>query len=67
MGIGTKLLEGLTARAGKKKVFSIIGEDNVATQKIALRNQTKKVTTFYSERLGKEMGVWMPAWMLDED
>ena len=67
MGIGTKLLEGLTARVGKKKVFSIIGEDNVATQKIALRNQTKRVTTFYSERLGKEMGVWMPAWMLDED
>jgi len=66
MGIGTKLLEGLTARVGKKKVFSIIGEDNVATQKIALRNQTKKVTTFFSERLEKEMGVWMPAWMLDE-
>jgi GNAT superfamily N-acetyltransferase len=66
MGIGTKLLEGLTARVGKKKVFSIIGEDNVATQKIALRNQTKKVTTFFSERLEKEMGVWMPAWMIED-
>jgi GNAT superfamily N-acetyltransferase len=67
MGIGTKLLEGLTARVGKAKVFSIIGEDNVATQKIALRNQTKKVTTFFSERLGKMMGVWIPESMLDEE
>ena len=64
MGIGAKLLEGLTARVGKKKVFSIIGEDNIATQKIALRNQTKRVVTFYSERLGKEVGVWIPEKML---
>ncbi|UCF82819.1 MAG: hypothetical protein JSV50_16750 [Desulfobacteraceae bacterium] len=64
MGIGAKLLEGLTARVGKRKVFSIIGEDNVATQKIALRNQTKRVATFYSERLGKDVGVWIPEKML---
>ena len=65
MGIGTRLLEGLTARVGKKKVFSIISSDNVATQKIALRNKTKQVATFYSERLGKEIGVWIPAWMIE--
>ena len=64
MGIGAKLLEGLTVRVGKRKVFSIIGEDNVATQKIALRNKTKRVATFYSERLGKEVGVWIPEKML---
>jgi len=64
MGIGTKLLEGLTARIGDKKLFSIIGSDNVATQKIALRNKTRRVTTFYSERLGKEIGVWIPERML---
>jgi GNAT superfamily N-acetyltransferase len=66
MGIGTTLLEGLTARVGKKKVFSIISSDNVATQKIALRNKTKQVATFYSERLGKEIGVWIPAWMIED-
>ena len=66
MGIGTTLLEGLTARVGKKKVYSIISTDNVATQKIALRNKTKQVATFYSERLGKEIGVWIPAWMIEE-
>jgi len=66
MGIGTTLLEGLTGRVGKKKVFSIISSDNVATQKIALRNKTKQVATFYSERLGKEIGVWIPAWMIED-
>ena len=66
MGMGTKLLEGLTARVGNRKLFSIIGADNVATQKMALRNQTKQVATFYSKGLGKEIGVWIPAWMLEE-
>jgi GNAT superfamily N-acetyltransferase len=65
MGIGAKLLEGLTVRVGKRKLFSIIGEDNVATQKIALRNKTRRVATFYSERLGKNVGVWIPERMLE--
>ncbi|MDY6792603.1 MAG: hypothetical protein SWH54_15180 [Thermodesulfobacteriota bacterium] len=64
MGIGTKLLEGLTERIGNRKLFSIIGEDNVATQKIALRNKTKRVATFYSQTLNKEVGVWIPEGML---
>lgn len=60
MGIGTRLLEGLTARADKKKLFSIIGADNVAAQKMALRNNTKQIATFYSQHMGKEVGVWVP-------
>jgi len=64
MGIGTKLLEGLTERIGNKKLFSIIGADNVATQKIALRNKTRRVATFYSESVNKEVGVWIPERML---
>ena len=60
MGIGTRLLDGLTRRLGEKKLFSIIGEDNVATQKMAIRNRTKKVATFYSERAGKHVGLWVP-------
>ncbi|MDD9303919.1 MAG: GNAT family N-acetyltransferase [Desulfobacter sp.] len=63
MGIGARLLEGLTKRAKDKKVFSIISEDNLATQKIAERNNTRKITTYFSEKLKKEMGVWMPAHM----
>ncbi len=66
LGIGTKLLEGLTARIGDRKLFSIIGEDNIATQKIAIRNRTQKVATFYSEPMGKEIGVWIPIRMLAE-
>lgn len=65
LGIGTRLLKGLTSRAGDRKVFSIIGTDNVAAQKMAIRNNTKQVAAFYSERAQKELGVWIPAHMLD--
>jgi GNAT superfamily N-acetyltransferase len=65
MGVGAKLLEGLTQRANGYKVFSIISEENLATQKIALRNNTKKILTYFSEKLNKEMGVWMPEEMID--
>lgn len=64
MGIGAKLLEGLTARAVGVKVFSIISEDNLVTQKIAIRNNTQKITTYFSHKLGKKMGVWMPGHMI---
>ncbi|WDP92614.1 MAG: hypothetical protein HUN04_23980 [Desulfobacter sp.] len=67
MGIGAKLLEGLTARATDVRVFSIISEDNLATQKIAIRNNTRKITTYLSDKLGKEMGVWMPEHMVPAD
>ncbi|OGP63517.1 MAG: hypothetical protein A2V65_03445 [Deltaproteobacteria bacterium RBG_13_49_15] len=66
MGIGTRLLEGLTARVGDKKLYSIISEDNLATQKMAIRNNTQKVATFYSHQTGKEVGVWVPSWMLEK-
>lgn len=64
MGIGTKLLEGLTERIGNRKLFSIIGADNVATQKIALRNKTRRVASFFSKRLNKEVGIWIPEKMI---
>ena len=60
MGFGTRLLEGLTKRIGDKKLFSIISEDNVATQKIAIRNRTQKVASFYSSRMEKQVGLWVP-------
>ena len=66
MGIGARLLEGLTARARGVKIFSIIGEDNLATQKIAIRNRTKKIAVYFSEKTGKDMGVWMPERMVED-
>ena len=66
MGIGAKLLEGLTERVGDIKLFSIISSDNAAAQKMALKNQTRRVATFYSKKLGKEVGVWMPVWMIED-
>jgi len=65
LGIGTRLLKGLTDRAGKRNIFSIISEDNVATQKIAVHNRTRQPASFYSESMGKQIGIWMPEEMID--
>ncbi len=61
LGVGTELLGGLTSRAEDYHIYSLIREDDPATQKIALRNQTVKILTFASELTGKELGLWMPA------
>ena len=66
LGIGTRLLEGLTERAGKRKIFSVIAEDNEATKIIARRNRTRQVARYYSEKAGKPVGIWMPAWMIED-
>ena len=65
LGIGTKLLAGLTRRADGRKIFSVIGEDNPATQTIAVRNRTRKVATYFSQKAGKPVGIWMPEWLID--
>lgn len=66
LGVGTRLLAGLTRRAGDRKVFSIISEDNAATIKIALKNNTRRIATYYSEKLGKQAGIWMPEHMIED-
>jgi len=60
LGIGTRLLGGLTRRTGGRRLFSIIAEDNAATQAIARRNRTRRLVTFFSEKAGKSVGLWMP-------
>jgi GNAT superfamily N-acetyltransferase len=67
LGIGTRLLAGLTERAGDRKIFSVIAEDNEATKTIARRNRTRRVATYFSEKAGKPVGIWMPAWMIDDE
>lgn len=66
LGVGAKLLEGLTQRAGDYKIFSVIAEGHTATQKMAIRNRTRRVATFFSERTQKRIGIWIPEWMLPE-
>jgi len=67
LGVGARLLEGLTKRAEQYKIFSIISEDNTATQKIAKKNKTKQIAVYYSEKAGKNLGIWMPEQMIEKD
>ncbi len=67
LGVGARLLKGLTERAGQYKVFSIISEDNTATQKMAKKNKTEKIAVYYSEKVGKKLGIWMPGYMIERD
>jgi hypothetical protein len=67
LGVGARLLKGLTKRAGQYKIFSIISEDNTATHKIAKKNKTKKIAVYYSKKAGKELGIWMPGHMIEKD
>jgi hypothetical protein len=66
LGVGARLLEGLTSRVENYKIFSLISEDNKATQKIAIRNKTKKIATYFSDKVGKEMEIWMPEHMIEQ-
>jgi len=67
LGVGARLLKGLSKRARQYKIFSIISEDNTATQKIAKKNKTKKIAVYYSEKVGKELGIWMPEYMIEKE
>lgn len=64
MGIGTDLLAGLTDRVGDRKLYSVIGEDNIGAQKMAINNNTKRIAVYESPKTGKKLGIWIPAWML---
>lgn len=66
LGVGAQLLAGLTERAGGYKIFSVIAEDNIATQKMARRNRTLRVATFFSQKANKQVSVWIPEWMVPE-
>jgi GNAT superfamily N-acetyltransferase len=65
MGIATKLLAGLTARIGDRKLYSVIGEDNIGGQKIARNNDTRRVAVYTSRLTGKTVGIWIPSWMIE--
>ncbi len=58
--IASNLLAGLTARVGDRKLYSVISEDNIGGQKIAINNNTRKVAGYTSPKTAKKMGIWMP-------
>lgn len=59
-GIGNALVQGLIARAEGRKMFIITGEENLAGQNLLARNNTRRVRTYFSQRLKKPMQIWMP-------
>ena len=65
MGIGSKLLAGLTARVQDKKLYAVILEDNIGGKKIALNNRTRRIAVYTSRKTGKTVGIWMPEWMIE--
>ncbi|RJX29719.1 MAG: N-acetyltransferase [Desulfarculus sp.] len=60
LGLGGQLIKQLVARAGGLKMFVIVGRDNPSGEQVLAHNQTRLVTTYYSHKMGKEMGIWMP-------
>jgi GNAT superfamily N-acetyltransferase len=64
--IASSLLAGLTARAGDKKIYSVIAEDNIGGQKIAINNNTRKMAVYESPKTGKKMGIWIPERMIGQ-
>ncbi len=65
-GIASRLLAGLTIRAAGRKIYSVIGEDNIGGQKIALNNKTRRIAVFVSQKSGKKLGIWIPEAMLED-
>ncbi|MBU1276907.1 MAG: GNAT family N-acetyltransferase [Proteobacteria bacterium] len=59
-GVGNALVQGVIARAGGRKMFIITGSDNLAGQNLLARNNTRRVRTYFSQRLNKPMQIWMP-------
>ncbi len=60
LGVGSQLIQRLVARAGDLQMFVIVGRENKGGEQILRRNQTRLVATYYSRKLDKEMGIWMP-------
>ncbi len=63
LGIGSSLLAGLTSRAGHRKLYAVIGEDNIGGQKMAINNNTRRVAVYQSKKTGKKLGIWIPEGM----
>jgi ribosomal protein S18 acetylase RimI-like enzyme len=59
LGIGDRLLKGLVKESLGKKIYVTIRMDNVAAIKLTLKNQMSLAATYYNEKTGHEIGVFV--------
>ncbi len=60
LGVGSRLIQGIIGRAEGRKMVIITGADNLPAQRVLARNSQRLVRTYHSQRLGKDMQIWMP-------
>jgi GNAT superfamily N-acetyltransferase len=58
--VSNRLIQGLISRAQGRKMVIITGAENIPAQKILARNGQRRVRTYHSRRLDKDMQIWMP-------
>jgi hypothetical protein len=58
-GIASQLTTGLMSRAGDQLFYTLVNEDDPAIQRIICRNGLIKVRTFYSEKVNRNLGLWL--------
>jgi ribosomal protein S18 acetylase RimI-like enzyme len=59
LGLGDRLLKGLVKKSGGKKIYVTIRMDNVAAIKLTLKNHMRLAATYYNEKTGHEIGVFV--------
>ncbi|MCP4667168.1 MAG: GNAT family N-acetyltransferase, partial [Deltaproteobacteria bacterium] len=59
LGLGDRLLKGLVHKSRGKKIYVTIRMDNVGAIKLTLKNHMKLAATYYNEKTGHEIGVFV--------
>ena len=59
MGLGTRLVAGLTRQALGRAIYVVIATDNLAAEAITRRCGTRLATRFISPVTGREYGIWL--------
>jgi len=65
--VGATLIRDLTARAAGRPIYVVIASDNLPAQALARGNDTHLRATFFSQTLGKEVGVWVQSYREHDD
>jgi GNAT superfamily N-acetyltransferase len=59
LGVGDALLKGLVKRSPGKRIYVTINVDNLEPIQLTLRNHMRLAATYYNERTGHEVGVFV--------
>ena len=59
LGLGDRLLKGLVRQSGGKKIYVTIRMDNVGAVRLTLKNRMRLAATYYNEKTGHEIGVFV--------